>query len=251
MVENPVPSPVDVLLSILVILGVPAAIVVPIIVVFAIADWVRFAASTAEFTRDLAGRVRSGSRWLDRQRWGQWATLAIAQVVLIASVYSATRWIMGLPRIVWPGVDLSPWERLGYAFSPPESVQEPELVVALIALGFTIAVEIALVFRNKASRSIAEFVTGFSGWIMFVVGAGAIVVGIIGALFYTAVIGAAERSISPYAADRARLQNAILARDGAFEIVFLGIALCAVWGASVWFINRSEVASGDDDRWWP
>lgn len=92
MIDSPVPDQWELLGSLAVLLGAPAAFVLTILAVITIAGYVTGGVAAARFSAAAARRVADGYVFVNGQIWGRLAHLGIAQTIAVAAVYVATRW---------------------------------------------------------------------------------------------------------------------------------------------------------------
>lgn len=232
MIDSPVPSQLEVIATLFVLLGAPFATVITIVIILDVAGWIRFGQASVIASRGVArGVADSVYRGLSHRR-GQLVTLAATQALFVATVYLAARWVMFFPRSPWLGQSTGWGDRVGYLFGPP-GWWSPEATAAFVVLGVA-AVAGATVFRERSvAGSLAagvQNITGGAGVVLGVLAAGA---GAIGVAFFTLSIGSVAGSIRTDEIKVREVLEAEISRDSAATLLVLGLLGFAVWGAAM------------------
>lgn len=185
-------GPIDLLWKALVLVGVPALILLPIYVLFTVAEWVHL------------GRlaIRTADRHIDRTRSRlgnapRLAHLLLAQTGFLALVYV----LLGIPQLVsrlWAGEKV-PWEERLLSLLTLASDDGFRMVSILVVLGITLAIDLAVALRAGIVVTAGAIVFGIAAVPIAIASIAATVVLLIALAI--AGLGAAVGSPDPRIAD--------------------------------------------------
>lgn len=150
---SPIPSPLDVLFSTLAWLGVPALVLLPLMVALGILEWLR----TGRAVQIAAGRAAVGianyfaSLW--RNRRAKWVALILTQAGVMATVSGAFRLAFAMSVDDPSGRDIASgrsftWSELWVNVVSYSGDVTLAVNAALIAFGWVLAVNVAVLSRS-------------------------------------------------------------------------------------------------------
>lgn len=249
------PGPLDVLVTLGQIIGVPGAILTAVLSIGAASEWIRFGAAGTRMVGAVAGAVgdhtmRAAARVPERV--GRIVVALLAQTGWVVLIYLGCRMVIKLPMAFDAGSEGGGWERFFFAVVSLPTESSPWTGwVALFAIGVAASLSFSLVFRSSLNSSVAAAVMvgpsmalGIGAAMLLGIGGGFIcVLAFIATVIFGLASGDAATAVFPWA-----VTWAIVALTGAvgwaaagmsnLAVVVTGRALWTGWDPPKWIIRN-------------